>query len=83
MIDQFRQLQVRSRVVKQMASIYIQNHLSELMQKSSVIKLLASEEGSLKDRFEEHIQRRVDAQYPLTHLARRQALYQRRSANKL
>eukprot|EP00973_Karenia_brevis_P033910 4679344-Karenia_brevis.AAC.1 len=63
-IDQFRQLGVRSQIVKRMANIYIENHYEDLVKKKSVIKLLVTRDGDLKQRFKEHINRRVDEQYP-------------------
>ena len=35
LIDQFRQLRVRSRVVEKLANIYIENHYAELMKKKA------------------------------------------------
>ena len=51
LIDQFRQLKVRSRIVKRMANIYIESHYEELVKKQSVIKLLAARDGDLTQRF--------------------------------
>eukprot|EP00973_Karenia_brevis_P086395 11979291-Karenia_brevis.AAC.1 len=42
LIDQFRQLRVRSKIAKRMANIYIENHSEDLVRKKSVIKLLAT-----------------------------------------
>ena len=38
----------------------------ELLKKESVIKLNAARDGNLKERFREHINKRVDEQYPPT-----------------
>ena len=64
LIDQFRQLKVRSRIIKQMANMYIENRYEDLVKKENVIKLLAARDGNLKERFKEHINKRVDEQYP-------------------
>ena len=64
LIDQFRQLKVRSRIVKQMANIYIENRYEDLMKNAKVITLLAAKDGNLRERFKEHINKRVDEQYP-------------------
>ena len=49
LIDQFRQLKVRSRIIKQMANIYIENRYEDLVKKENVIKLLAARDGNLKE----------------------------------
>ena len=64
LIDQFRQLKVRSRVVKQMANIYIENRYEDLVKNEKVITLLAAKDGNLRELFKEHINKRVDEQYP-------------------
>ena len=64
LIDQLKQLRVRSKIVKQMANVYIANHIEELMKKESVIQLLASRTGTLQERFAAHIDARVNATYP-------------------
>ena len=62
LIDQFRQLKVRSRIVKQMANIYIENRYEDIMKNAKVITLLAAKDGNLRERFKEHINKRVDEQ---------------------
>eukprot|EP00973_Karenia_brevis_P041974 5811112-Karenia_brevis.AAC.1 len=47
-----------------MANIYIESHYEDLVKKKSVIKLLATRDGDLKQRCKEHINKRVDGQYP-------------------
>ena len=42
LMDQFKQLKVRSRVVKRLANIYIDNHYAELVKKGKVMKLLSA-----------------------------------------
>ena len=54
LIDQFKELKVRSRVVKQMANIYVENHMTELETLTSVLKLLAARQHShetVRERF--------------------------------
>ena len=59
------ELLVRSEMVKGMANIYIQRHLQDLGERPHVLKLHASRDhDNLADRFKEHIDRRVDAEYP-------------------
>ena len=64
LLDQFKELKVRSRVVKAMANLYVDNHLAELISRASVVKLLAARRGDLRQQFREHIELRVDAAYP-------------------
>ena len=64
LLDQFKELKVRSRVVKAMANLYVDNHLAELMSRASVVKLLVARRGDLRQQFREHIELRVDAAYP-------------------
>ena len=47
-----------------MANIYIENRYEDLVKKEKVITLLAARDGNLKERFKEHISKRVDEQYP-------------------
>ena len=47
-----------------MANIYIESHYADLLKKQRVIKLLAARDGDLKQRFREHINRRIDEKYP-------------------
>ena len=63
--DKYEELLVRSAMVKGMANIYIQRHLQDLGERPHVLKLHASKDhDNLADRFKEHINRRVDAEYP-------------------
>ena len=62
--QQFKELQVRSSVVKGMANLYVDNHLHDLMQKDVVVKLLTSRSSDLRGDFRRHIAARVDAEYP-------------------
>ena len=67
LIDQFKELKVRSRVVKEMANIYVENHMTELESLTSVLKLLAARQHShetVRERFQRHINLRVDQEYP-------------------
>ena len=57
---------VRSAVVKQMAKLYIDSHLSELVAKVSVVKLLSPRRTNLREQFSEHIDMKVDADFPLS-----------------
>ena len=56
---------VRSAVVKGMAKLYIDSHLSELIGKASVVKLLSQGRTNLREQFVEHIDMKVDADFPL------------------
>ena len=58
-------LTVRSQIVKQiMSNLYIDSNWDELCKMSSVVKLLTTRGGSLRDQFGEHIEGRVDEHYP-------------------
>ena len=69
----YRELSVRSRVVKGMANIYMERHVQDLGQRHRVLKLLkstaddscgASSAASTISRLRRHIEARVDAEYP-------------------
>ncbi len=64
LIDLVKELKVRSRVVKEMANLYVENQLADLLREDSVIKLLAERRGDLRDQFREHIALRVEAENP-------------------
>ena len=54
-------LRVRSQTVKDMAFIYVQNHIADLRKRVNVLKLdSVNEHADLAAKFREHIQRRVD-----------------------
>eukprot|EP00973_Karenia_brevis_P022622 3113463-Karenia_brevis.AAC.1 len=61
---QFKQLKVPSRIVKQMASIYADKHLSDLMKNQKVVTLLSERKGTLREQFLKHINIRVNQAYP-------------------
>ena len=44
--------------------MYIESHYADLLKKERVIKLLATREGDLKEKLQEHINKRVDENYP-------------------
>ena len=54
LIDQFKELKVSSSNVQQMANIYDDNHLTDIMQNGSVVQLLASRTTNLRQQFREH-----------------------------
>ena len=61
-VDKYAELHVRSQVVKGMANIYIGRHIADLATRPHVLKLRGDlAEGSLQQRFKEHIESRVDA----------------------
>ena len=62
--QQFKELLVRSRVVKAMANVYVENNLEELMQNSATVKLLTQRSPNLREDFRRHIDARADAEYP-------------------
>ena len=62
--QQFKELKVRSRVVKAMANLYVDNHLEELLQKSSVVKLLTPRGPDLREDLRKHIATRVEEDCP-------------------
>ena len=64
LVSQFKELRVRSQVVKGLANLYVDNQLTELLKKKSITGLLASKIQRLREQFREHISRRVDAEYP-------------------
>ena len=64
LIDLFKELKVRSRVVKEMANLYVEDQLADLLREDSVIKLLAERRGDLRQQFRGHIALRVEAEYP-------------------
>ena len=47
-----------------MVNICIENHYADLLKEQHVIKLLATRDGDLKQKFREHINKRVDDNYP-------------------
>ena len=47
-----------------MAKIYIESHYADLLKKGRVIKLLATRDGDLKQKFRAHINKRVEENYP-------------------
>ena len=49
---------------KRIGNIHSESHYADLLKKQRVIKLLAARDGDLKQRFREHIDRRVDEKYP-------------------
>ena len=63
-VDKFAELRVRSQVIKDMANIYIQRHIADLAKRSLKLKLQSPEQPDLQQRFKDHIDRRVDAEYP-------------------
>ena len=62
--QQFKELQVRSQVVKGMANLYIENHMEELLKKNSVLRLLSARGGQVREDLKNHIEIRVNAEYP-------------------
>ena len=62
--QQFKELVVRSQVVKGMANIYIENHMEELLKKNSVLQLLSARSGNVHEDLKNHIELRVNAEYP-------------------
>ena len=66
----YRELRVRSRVVKGMAHIYMQRHLQDLGKRPRVLKLMQSEYAPSdstecsQDQIRAHIEARVNAEYP-------------------
>ena len=69
-VKKFKELHVRSAIVKQMAKIYIQNRIKDLGERPEVLKLSVPAVGSVQERFEKHIDERVDAEYPLADFGR-------------
>ena len=65
LIDQFKELKVRSQVVKEMAKLYIDSQLNDLISRDVVVKLLAQRRSNLRDQFRDHIDLKVDADYPM------------------
>ena len=64
-VDKYAELKVRSRVVKDMANIYIERHVYYLGNRSHVLKLHpAATKGNLREQFRIHIEERVDEVYP-------------------
>ena len=55
LVSQFKELRVRSQIVKGLANLYVDNQLSELLKKKSVTGLLASKAQHLREQFREHI----------------------------
>ena len=64
LVKKFKELHVRSQIVKQMANIYIQRHIGDLGERPHVLKLCVSDAGSVKQRMAMHIEKRVDSEYP-------------------
>ena len=71
MTKQYRELRVRSRVVKAMANIYMERHIQDLGRRPGVLKLVqvAAQPGSerpecTREQIRAHIQARVSAEYP-------------------
>ena len=67
----YRELRVRSRVVKAMANIYMERHVQDLAKRPLVLKLAqtATEardgvQPSVREQLQAHIVARVDAEYP-------------------
>ena len=70
---QYRELRVRSKIVKGMANVYMQRHIQDLAQRPHVLKLLKKDGTTATPRevtgkgnakmLEEHINARVDAEY--------------------
>eukprot|EP00973_Karenia_brevis_P018443 2528811-Karenia_brevis.AAC.1 len=64
-VDKYAELRTRSQVVKEMANIHIERHMQDLGKRINGLELKASNQHAcLADRFREHIERRVDAEYP-------------------
>ena len=66
--QKYRELTVRSKVVKHMANIYMERHIKDLGQRPRVLKLLpydeasnASDTGDVTERLRGHIEARIDA----------------------
>ena len=57
LLNKFKELKVRSQVVKQMAKIYIENYIQDLGDRPHVLKLCSPNTGSLKQRLEHHIEK--------------------------
>ena len=64
LIDQVKSLSVRSRVVKEMAKIYIESHYDEVCKKMSARKYMNQTASSLHEHLIDHINKRVDEHYP-------------------
>eukprot|EP00973_Karenia_brevis_P003069 420990-Karenia_brevis.AAC.1 len=47
-----------------MASIYVDNHLADLMTNQKVVALLSERKGTLREQFVNHINMRVNQAYP-------------------
>ena len=69
--QKYRELTVRSKVIKHMANIYMERHIQDLGQRPRVLKLLpydgtpiGSDTGDIAGRLRAHIDARVDAEYP-------------------
>ena len=74
-IKEYQALRIRSQAVKDMAFIYVQNHIADLRKRAKVLKLHSDDEhADLAARFREHIQRRVDKEYPPAELEARMEL---------
>eukprot|EP00973_Karenia_brevis_P018677 2560684-Karenia_brevis.AAC.1 len=54
LVDQFKQLRVRSWAVKRMASIYVDRHLADLMKNPKVVTPLSERRGTLREQFVNH-----------------------------
>ena len=62
---QYRELQVRSRVVKEMAKLYMDRHVQDLGRRFKVLKLLrVSEAQPMAHQIKDHIDERVKREYP-------------------
>ena len=68
LLHQFKELKVRSQVVKELANIYIDRQCDDLLQSYKAVKMLGSERGSAnltrRETLRHHIEVRVDEQYP-------------------
>ena len=63
--DKFRDLYVRSRVVKTMAGIYIDNNVGDLQSRSGVLKIHSYEKGrTIAASLKAHVERRLNELYP-------------------
>eukprot|EP00973_Karenia_brevis_P076108 10571929-Karenia_brevis.AAC.1 len=64
LMEQIKQLRVRSWVVKRMANIYVDNYLADRMKNQKVVTLLSERKGTLREQFVSHINMRVNQAYP-------------------
>ena len=65
LLSKFKELKVRSRIVKQLAYIYIENHVQDLADRLGILKIHAYERcASVAASLKQHADRRVNFHYP-------------------